>query len=529
MQDQPDTAHRLTAQGFDALKARRLTEAEGFARRALAAEPSRPAAHFLVGLLAIEKKDWRTGIAAFGSVTKLNPKDSAAFAHLAQLLQRAGHFDRADDALARALQGEIANPDVADIVGSVLTAFGRHREAEAFHHRAFAAEPARADFALNAAAASLFLGDDRSAAAALDPFIEAGGIPQAEWLFSTLRKARNRSRADRLMARAKTAASPQSIAFLAYAAGKEYEDCECWSEAFTAFEEGAGAKRSTIDFDEAAEVELFEALQATFNGAWSQEGAIGDEAPSPIFIIGQPRTGTTLVERIIASHSAVESAGELQQFGFAVRRLAKATTLNPAGLAAAWAQIDPADLGKAYLKSVAPMRREKPRFIDKLPRNFLYLPLIAKALPRAKIIHLVRDPLDACFASYKQLFAEAYPHSYDHVETARHYTRYANLMAHWRAAFPGAFLDVSYEGLVTGVDAEARRLVAFLDLPWEDACLRFHELDAPVATASAVQVREAAHDRSVGRALKYGHRLDPMRKILASAGLISPVVAKSDP
>lgn len=529
MQKKPDTARALTARGLEALKAARMEEAESFARQALAAGPSLAAAHFLVGLLATEKKDWRTAVAAFGSVTKLNPADSAAWAHLAQLLQRTGHFDRADDALARALHGEIANPDAADLVGSVLTAFGRHREAEAFHRRAFVAEPARADFALNAAAASLFLGDDRSAAAVLDPFIEAGGVPQAEWLFSTLRKARSRSRAARLIARAATAAAPQSVAFLAYAAGKEYEDCECWSEAFAAFEVGARAKRSTIEFDETAEAALFRALQKNFSGQWAQQAFSGDADPSPIFIIGQPRTGTTLVERILASHSAIEAAGELQQFGFAARRLASPMASNPSETAAAWAQIDPEALGRAYLKSVAPMRRGKPHFIDKLPRNFMYLPLIVKALPRAKIIHLTRDPLDACFASYKQLFAEAYPHSYDQAETARHYTRYASLMAHWRATFPGAFLDVAYENLVADIEAESRRLIAFLDLSWEDACLRFHELEAPVATASAVQVREAAHRRSVGRAVKYGDRLAPMRQILAAEGLISPVVADSDP
>ncbi len=523
MQDPKEMARAHAARGFVALKAERFAEAEAAARLALGADPARPEAHFLVGLLAIEKKDWRTAVAAFGSVTKINPADRGGWAHLAQLLQRAGHFDRADEALARALDGGGVDPETSDLIGAVLTQFGRHREAEAWRRRAYDAEPGRADFAVNVASANMFLGRDAAAAAALEPFVREEGLPQAEWLYSTLRRAKDRARADRLLARAETAPQPQAKAFLAYAAGKEFEDCEEWADAFTAFELGARAKRSVVELDEAAEDAFFAALAGALDRAWLAREAKGHDDAAPIFIIGQPRTGTTLVERIIASHSAVEAAGELQQFGLCVRRLSGAPA-DPAS----WAQINPAALGQAYIRAAAPMRTGKPRFIDKLPRNFLYLPLIARALPKARIIHLTRDPLDACFASYKQLFAEAYPHSYDQAEMARHFIRYASLMDHWRAAMPAGFLDVSYERLVADTEAQTRRIVAFLGLSWEDACLRFHELDAPVATASAVQVREAAHARSIGRAARYGERLAPMRQILAAAGLHSPVVAARD-
>ena len=523
MSDNRALARAKTAEGFSAFKDGRFPEAEAAARAALAADPARPEAHFLVGLLAIERKDWRTSIAAFGSVTKLNPSDRAAWAQLALLFQRVGHFDRADEALARALEDAPSNPETADLIGTVLTQFGRHREAAAWHRKAFDAEPHRADFAVNCASACIFLGREAEAAAALDRFIEAEGVPQAEWLYSTLKRARNRTRADRLAARAGVAPSAQAGAFLAYAAGKEYEDCELWEEAYSSFESGARAKRSALAFDEEAEIAFFNAMASQFTKAWFDERKTGVDDPSPIFIVGQPRTGTTLVERIIASHSAIESAGELQQFGLAIRRAS-----GDAASVEAWSRADPRAIGEAYLRSVAPMRGASLRFIDKLPRNFLYAPMIAAALPRAKIIHLTRDPLDACFASFKQLFAEAYPHSYEQEEMARHYGRYARMMERWRTIAPGAFLDVSYEKLVDDFETEARRMVAYLDLPWEDQCLRFHELDAPVATASAVQVREAAHGRSVGRALKYGHKLAPMQGILAAEGLLRPVVAESE-
>lgn len=515
-------ARTRTAKGFAAFREGRLKEAEEAARAALGEDPTRPEAHFLVGLLAIERKDWRTGIAAFGSVTKLNPADRAAWAQLALLFQRVGRFDRADDALARALEEAPSNPETTDLIGAVLTQFGRHREAATWHRKAVEADPHRADFAINFASACIFLGRDGEAAAVLDRFIEAEGVPQAEWLYSTLRRAGGRARADRLAARAGAAQTASGRAFLAYAAGKEYEDCEMWDEAYSAFELGARAKRSVIAFDEGAEISLFDAMGAQFTAAWFEGAKRGFEDAAPIFIVGQPRTGTTLVERIIASHSSVESAGELQQFALAIRRAAGFS--RDADSVGAWSRADPRAIGEAYIRSVAPMRGGKLRFVDKMPRNFLYVPLIAAALPRAKIIHLTRDPLDACFASFKQLFAEAYPHSYDQEEMARHYCRYARLMGHWRTVAPGAFLDVSYEKLVANVENEARRMIDFLDMPWEDQCLRFHELETPVATASAVQVREAAHGRSVGRALKYREKLAPMRRVLASEGLLSPVV-----
>lgn len=524
--DNPDTVARAhVARGLDAFRAARLDDAEAEARAALGADGRRPEAHFLVGLLALEKKDWRTAISAFGTVTLINPYDRAAWAHLARLFQRVGHFDRADVALSRALGAGEVNPDTADLIGTALAQFGRHREAETWHAKAFAGSPERADFAINVAASNLFLGRDGAAAAALDPFIETGGVPQAEWLFSTMRRAKSRARADRLMARAEGAgAAPGAVAFLAYAAGKDYEDCALWSDAFAAFELGARAKRSSIVFDEQAEAAQFEALAGTLTEEWAARARVGHDDPAPIFIVGQPRTGTTLVERILAGHSMIEAAGELQQFGLCVRRLARAPLDAPIARAAAAAGADPRALGEAYIRASAPMRVGRPRFIDKLPRNYLHIPLIAKALPRARILHLTRDPMDVCFSSYKQLFADAYFHSYDQEEMARHYCRYAMLMERWRQVVPGAVLDVPYERLVAGVESETRRILDFLGLPFEAACLDFPELDQPVATASAAQVREPAHARSVGRWRRYGTALEPMRRVLERAGRLAPVV-----
>jgi hypothetical protein len=262
-----------------------------------------------------------------------------------------------------------------------------------------------------------------------------------------------------------------------------------------------------------------------FTQAWLQDGrrATPDDAtgPAPIFVVGQPRTGTTLVERIISAHSQVQSAGELQQFGLSVRRLVDyrgAERFSPQLLTEA-AELDGPTLGRAYLAATARLHGPAARFVDKLPSNFLYLPLILKALPRARIVHVVRGPMDACFSSFKQLFADAYPHSYDQAEMARHFARYHRLMAVWRKRFGEHFIDVRYEDVVSETDTQARRLLEHLALPWEDGCLEFHRQPGAVATASAVQVREPAHTRSVGRWRRYAAELAPMQTVLHEAGI----------
>ena len=165
------------------------------------------------------------------------------------------------------------------------------------------------------------------------------------------------------------------------------------------------------------------------------------------------------------------------------------------------------------------LRGTLPRFVDKLPPNYLFVPLILKALPNAKIVHLTRNPMDACFASFKQLFADAYPHSYDQAEMARHHARYYHLMALWRERFPGRFHDISYEDTARDLEPNARALIDYLELPWEDACLNFHKQSAAVTTASAVQVRQPAHTRSIGRWRRYEDQLGVMRKVLEEQGV----------
>jgi len=344
----------------------------------------------------------------------------------------------------------------------------------------------------------------------------------AHWLLSSVKKAKNRDHVavlERLVK--KDNRDPRALAFLYYGLGKELEDLQDWDQAYDAIANGAKSKRSAIDFDESAEIEMYEAFANTFTQEWMDGPGTGLDDSSPIFVVGQPRTGTTLVERIITSHSQVHSAGELRQFGICLRRLANYSEPKnqSAKLAYLGADVDPEKLGKAYLQTTAKLRGDLPHFVDKLPPNYLYIPLILKALPNAKIVHLRRNPMDACFSSYKQLFADAYPHSYDQAEMARHHARYYQLMQVWRERFGDRFFDISYESTARDLEPNARALIDFLGLPWEDACLEFHKQDTAVTTASAVQVRQPAHTGSIDRWRHYEQKLDVMRQTLIEKGI----------
>ena len=493
-------------------------------RQVLAADPKCVQAHFLVGLVAVERGDRRTAVSAFGSVTRLQNDHVAAWAQLARLLLEVGQAGRAEHAMQRALSIGSRDPVVQDLLGAVCSMWGDQQAAFAWFNRAARAQPGVVQYQLNLANTLVSLGRTAearialSAALAVDP-----QSPQAHWMLANSRTATSAEHIRQLDALcASHAAHPGAIAFLSYAAGKEHEDLEQWPAAYTAFARGAVAKRATIDYDEAADAALFDAIRETFTPQWCARAIPGCADPAPIFIVGEPRTGTTLVERIVTGHSQIHSAGELQQFPMAVRRSVDIDSprRHSAEVVRAVANIDAKALGEAYLRSTAHVRGDRARFVDKLPINYLYLGLIAQALPNARIVHVVREPIDSCFASYKQLFAQAYFHSYDQCEMARHHVRYRRLMDHWRAVLPGRFIDVAYEDVVGDIEGQARRIIEYLMLPWEDACVDFRANAAAVTTASAAQVREPVHQRSVARWQRYEAQLQPMIQTLRDAGQV---------
>ncbi len=514
----------LLQRGFEALGKGDTETAGRCCQQALERQPDLVPAHFLVGLVALEAKERRTAFSAFQSVVRLDRDHAAAWAQLARLYMSEGQVNLADAALRETRRIKPSDPVVLDLIATTLSLMGEHGAAQAFFARANTLQPGHPPFMLNLANNLVYHGDtDKADTIFRDIIHRQPDSPQAHWALASSTKARDEEHIQAMQALLRRHPNnPRAQAFYLYAIGKEQEDLQQWDAAFAAFSAGAAARRATVEYDEAAEEAMFAALAELYTPDWLAAQAQGNPDASPIFVLGQPRTGTTLVERIISSHSQVHSAGELQQFGLALRRLANYQ--DPRRFSAELFQsargLDPRQVGNLYLQSSSRMRGTTPRFVDKLPQNYLLIPLILAALPNAKIVHLVRNPMDACFASFKQLFADAYLHSYEQGEMARHHVRYQRLMALWRERFPGRIFDIGYEDTARDLEPNARALIAYLELPWEDACLDFHRQDSAVTTASAVQVREPAHTRSIDRWRRYAGHLEPMRSILEAAGVV---------
>lgn len=301
---------------------------------------------------------------------------------------------------------------------------------------------------------------------------------------------------------------------LGFALAKELEDLGEYAQSFDYLARAAQARRERLSYSVAQDVATMEMIAAAFPAT----DVVRDPGPGPIFILGLPRSGTTLVDRIFSSHSAVESLGEIQDFALALMGLVGHFG-DKRGLIQASSTIDHAALGEEYLRRICERPASAPYVIDKTPLNFLYIGLIARALPTARIVHVRRGAMDSAYAMYKTLFRMGYPFSYALDDLARYVLAYRKLMAHWRTALPGRLIEIDYEALVAHQEAESRRLVATCGLEWEDDCLSFHRNAAPVATASAAQVRSPIHDRSIGLWHHYRAQLAPLAQAFTDAGI----------
>lgn len=310
---------------------------------------------------------------------------------------------------------------------------------------------------------------------------------------------------------------------LYYALFKELDDLDRRDEAWQALETGMHLRRRQVDFDAAIEARLFDHLQRSSAAAMAQAPTPGadDAGPTPIFIVGMPRSGTTLLERILGAHPQVADAGELRDFTAQLRWMcdrAGGPQLD-LGLAQHAEAIDMVELGRRYLSHTRWHANGKPFYTDKLPANFVHAGYIARALPQARILHMVREPIDTCFSNLKELFANAYPHSYDQIEMAGHFLRYRQLMAHWHRQCPGRILDVHYDTLVADPERVAREVLNFCDLAWDPSVVAIETRTGAVATASSVQMREPIHQRFIGQWRRYEDQLQPLRQALAAGGM----------
>ena len=305
---------------------------------------------------------------------------------------------------------------------------------------------------------------------------------------------------------------------------KELEDVGEFAQSFDILLQANRIKRGTLTYDVTNDVRAMQNVMTHYSAEAMQALRGGEETPGPIFIVGMPRTGTTLVERILGNHSEVASVGEAVDFPEEMTAAARATHarlgLTDTDLLRASLQMDFGEVGRRYLAAIRDLAGAQRYTIDKLPFNFRYCGLIHKALPKAAIVHLTRDPMDTCYAVFKTLFINAYHFSYQLEEVAEYFIAYRRMMDHWHAVMPGVMLDVRYEELVADPQTQCRRLLAHCGLPWEDQVLDFHRSTKASTTASAMQVRRPIYRSSVQKWRNFARELQPVLRRLAEAGLV---------
>jgi tetratricopeptide (TPR) repeat protein len=513
---------RLHAAAQSAMNEQRYEVAHGHLQKILRFDPAFPDAYFLLGMIAFSHRQIRKALPLINHACELSPDNAEYLSHKAQCLAL---LKRDADAVAAAKRALKLHPKTAltfDTLGVSLVKSGEFAVAKTAFEKAVELQPVNAQFRFNLASCLQFLGELRDARREYEAAIDIRpDFYRAYWAVSALRTASpDDNRLDVLRHANTNILSADEQLYVGHAIAKELEDLDQFPESLLALHDAKAAKKNSINYSFAEDEEIFDALLEVCDDKFlaSKDGCGGDQA---IFVVGMPRTGTTLVERMISSHPDVYAAGELNDFGLLLKaatetRSAKvldATTVSES------AKISYDQLGARYIESGLLRAGNKPVFVDKMPLNVLYAGHIKRALPNAKIVCLRRNAIDTCVSNYRQLFStdfSYYNYGYDLIDTARYYLQFDRLVSHWREHLQDCFLEVNYEDAVDDTEAVTRKLVEFCGLQWSDQVLNFEDNTAPVATASAAQVRSPVYKTSVDRWKRYGDALDPLFEYLES-------------
>ncbi|HWN07148.1 MAG TPA: sulfotransferase [Steroidobacteraceae bacterium] len=466
----------------------RLDDAEALLRQATTLAPDYPPAWMLLGGVLHEIGRHRESVDAFRRVTVLEPGEAPGWTGLGNALSFSGDAEPARDAYLRAVALEPRAPGAQMGLGHVLKTLGDQAGALRAYRAAIAARPDFGEVYWSMANLKVFRFEDAEVDAMEDQ-LKRGDL------------------------------SDSSDIHFRFALGKAWEDKGDFDRAWHYYDTGNRKQRQEVFHDPVMLDERHDHIVEVFDREFLERHAgAGHDSPAPIFIVGLPRSGSTLIEQIFASHSQVEGTQELpilprlvssigryrpdnRQYPLAVRDL-------PAKNFRAY--------GRQYLEEAAPYRfTDKPFFTDKLPNNFSHVGLIHLILPKAKVINARRHPFDSCLGAYKQLFGKGQHFTYDMAELADYYRKYHETMLHWHRVLPGKVLDVHYEETVTDLETQVRRILAHCELPFEDACVRFHQTDRPVKTASSEQVRQPIYQSALGYWRHYDERLGTWKELLA--------------
>lgn len=495
------------------------------AEEVLAGVPNDAAARYMLGMACLARHREGRALEALGEACRLEPGNAAYLAHLAEAL---GATRRTREACAAADRAMALSPDDA----AVLATLGRvYLEAHAIEAGAAALlgavahAPRRAGLRFELGRAMEMLGDYAGAERELEACIRI----DPRWWPAHLRlsmlqrqtvASEHRPRLQSLLDQHDS--DPGARIFLNMALAKESEDLDEYAPAFRHYALAKSAARGTRPPSAARDAAMFDAIRRCFADVENADG--GFPSAEPIFIVGMPRSGTTLLDRMLSNHPEVYAAGELQNFATTLQRASGSPValLSLPDIAAATARVDWHRLGANYIDSTRPATAARPRFTDKLPHNFLYAGFIARALPQARILCVRRDPLDTCLGNFRHLFeweSGFYDYSLDLVDIGRYFIQFDRLLAHWRRVLPGRILEVDYEALVRETEPTLRRVLAFCELRWDAACVSPQANTATLRTPNSWQARSPVYADAIGRWRHYARELEPLREMLDRAGI----------
>jgi tetratricopeptide (TPR) repeat protein len=510
--------------GIIAFKANRLELAIQYIEKAIAIEAGISLYHRNLGELYRRTGNIPQAIAGGENATRLNPADSEALYNLGLAYADAGQYEKAVNAYQRVIRLNNKHGLAYNNLGSCLEKTGNMKAAEAAYLNAIAINPAHAEAQNNLGAIyseqgkldearTCFRAAIKAQPLFVDPHYNISSLksytPDDEHLLSLQQL---KAQETRLPLKDKIR--------LNFALGKALEDSGQHEQAFTAYHAGNTLQHQHLPYNEASDESISTRIKATFTPElFARLRDIGSQDKTPIFIVGMPRSGTTLIEQVLASHGSIYGAGELPHLDKLVTEAGQGqfvtdwiNTASPEQLQQRLPQ-----LGNLYVKSVRnECRSDAAHISDKMPANFFYIGLIKLILPNAKIIHAMRDPMDSCLSCYGRLFNNGMAFTYNLETLGRYYVRYIELMRHWHSVLPaGSILDVRYEDTVGDFEQQAKRIIDYLELPWNDSCLEFYNNPRAVKTASVAQVRKPIYGSSVARAERFGDRLQPLLDIVS--------------
>lgn len=479
--------------------------------------------------LALKLNQAPAALQAIDKALELEPRRVAWRLQQAVCLGRLGQIERVRQVVDDLRGARLETAYQCSALGLLLTQLERRDQAVDYYRQAAELEPRQSRHYYNMACLQRSLGRIEAAEENFDRTLELEPTDYEAWkIRSELRTVTQDDNHVAAIEELLVAGvdDPRGRVHLCYALAKELEDLSEWDRSFRYLKQGADLRRAGMRYDVGRDLETMQCIADTYHRGVFDSGVEGSDNSEPVFIIGLPRTGTTLVERILAAHSDVYAAGELNHFTTQMMQQVLSRfgreKRSREDLVRLSSELDFPALGEAYVQSTRPFTGHTRRFIDKLPLNFLYAGLIHLALPRARIINVQRHPLDTCYAIYKQLFVDAYPYSYDLAELGRYYAAYAELMKHWNAVMPGVIHTVQYEELVADVETQARLLVGACGLDWQPECLEYHASKEASTTASTVQVRKPVYRSSVDKWRRYERGLQPLISALQDAGVELP-------